>query len=91
MCASTYGFVVVVVIVVVVVVSSGNQIHICRLVLQSLLPAKQSSWPYSDLFLKPHLLWGTGLIVCFESLYSQGLLGVRKWPRKGDLPQCTLN
>lgn len=57
-CSITYGFVVVVVVVVVfvvvvvvVVVTSGNQIHICRF-------AKPSSWPYSDLFLKPHLLGG---------------------------------
>lgn len=46
MCATTFGFVVVVVVVlVVVVVSSENQIHICRLVLQLLLPTKPSSWP----------------------------------------------
>lgn len=89
-CSITYGFVVVVVVVVVfvvvivVVVTSGNQIHICRF-------AKPSSWPYSDLFLKPHLLGGGSLVVCLESLYTQGLLGVRKWPRRGHLPQCTLN
>lgn len=76
MCATMYGFV-----VVVVVVTTGNQIHICRLVLQLLLLAKPSSWPYSDLFLKPHLLGWQFNCMPQESLLP-GSVGCKEMAKK---------